>query len=271
MATNHLKAENNPKLANAVIDQILADNETQDDEAQITTPSDTLVTLPGGYVTPKGEVIKTAEVRELTGRDEEYISKVGSIGKAINTVLSRATVSIGNTPVDESMLDTMLSGDRDELMLGIFKATFGSSTVIAAYCGGCEDFKSVEIDVDRDISRKILVNPLEDRVFTVKGKSHVYKVALPNGFAQKAISEQADKTVAELTTILLENVVLEIDDRPVISKVQVQSLGIADRRLISNEINERVPGPKFEDVTIDCPDCGGKVGVPINLGTLFRF
>lgn len=271
MATNNLKAADNPALANSVINQILADSEEAPEKAEITTPSETLVNLPGGYITPKGEVIKTAEVRELTGKDEEYISKVGSIGKAINTILSRATVSIGNTPVDDSMLDTLLSGDRDELMLGIFKATFGTDTVVAAYCNGCDDFKSVSINTDRDIARKILVNPIDDRTFTLKGKGHTYKVALPNGFAQKAISEQTDKTMAELTTLLLEHVVLEIDDHPVVNKAQVQALGVADRRLISTEINNRVPGPKFEDVVIDCPDCNGKVGVPITLGTLFRF
>ena len=52
--------------------------------------------------------------------------------------------------------------------------------------------------------------------------------------------------------------------------MQVQNLGIADRKLILQEINNRVPGPLFDDITVTCPDCESEVTVSINLGNLFR-
>jgi hypothetical protein len=165
----------------------------------------------------------------------------------------------------------MLSGDRDALMLGIFKATFGKTTEVACYCGGCDTFKDVEVDIDRDIKVKILVDPIADRTFTVNGKSSVYEVTLPTGVVQKELSINTDRNGAEQTTVLLQHTILEIDGKPVMGKPQVQAIGLVDRKKIGEEIAKRLPGPTFDDIIIDCPDCGGKVVVPINIGTLFRF
>jgi hypothetical protein len=88
---------------------------------------------------------------------------------------------------------------------------------------------------------------------------------------QKELMLSADKTVAELNTLLLEQTVIKIGEAPVVSKIQVQNLGLTDRRKIVDEINKRICGPQFNDLTLDCPDCEGEVQVPISLGTLFRF
>ena len=103
------------------------------------------------------------------------------------------------------------------------------------------------------------------------GKDKEFLVQLPTGYTQKEITSNADKSMAELQTILLEQTVLEINGSPVITKGQVQGLGIVDRRKSGEEISKRAPGPQFNDVTIACPDCGGEVVVPITLGALFQF
>jgi hypothetical protein len=270
MAEQTVKAADNPNLVNNLVRGLEATQETTSIEAEIVSPSDTLVNLPSGYITPDGEVIKTAEVRELTGKDEEFIAKSGTVAKAFTTILNRATVKIGNTDASERILDDLLGGDRDALMVGIYKATFGSVAEIGAYCNGCGEVKPVSVDVDRDIKTKVLVDPMEDRYFTVQGKSSEFLVTLPTGFAQRELNANADKTYAELQTILLEKCVVEIDQRPVLSKLQIQNLGLQDRRKITEEISNRNPGPQFENISVTCPDCEGEVVVPINLGTLFR-
>jgi hypothetical protein len=70
---------------------------------------------------------------------------------------------------------------------------------------------------------------------------------------------------------MLENTVMKIDDSPVLSKMQVQNLGLVDRRTISEAINKRLCGPQFDVVKVTCPDCESEVSVPVNFGTLFRF
>jgi hypothetical protein len=264
-ASVNLNAPNND-----LVQKILAEPVKEVAKADILSPSDNLVTLPAGLVTDSGEVIQAAEVRELNGRDEEFIAKASSIVRAFSTILNRAVVNIGGKPVSEEQLDGMLIGDRDALLLGIFKATFGKTAELSVYCTGCQDVKAVEVDVDRDIQTKILVNPLDDRIFTVKGKTKEYLVGLPDGATQREMALATDKNNAELTTMMLERCIREIDGEPVISKLQVQAMSVLDRRTVGEEIAQRSPGPQFEDVTIICPDCESEVVVPISLGTLFR-
>jgi hypothetical protein len=84
---------------------------------EIVSPSDTTVELPGGYLNAAGEIIRTAEVRELTGKDEELISKTNNLGKAILTILQLGTVKIGNELATDKILDELLVGDRDAIIL----------------------------------------------------------------------------------------------------------------------------------------------------------
>lgn len=268
--SNTINAAANPALANNLINSALAEKPVRE-EVKITPPSDTTVNLPGGYLTATGEIITEAEVRELNGSDEEAIARSTNIGKALLVVLNRGTVRIGNQKVDEKLLDQLLSGDRDMLVLGILKATFGKTADIGGYCNGCNEVKTVQVDLDTDIEVKGLLDPINDRVFTVQGRTRTYTVQLPTGITQKEMLNNSDKTSAELTTIMLENTVMKIDDAPVLSKVQVQNLGLVDRRTISEAINKRLCGPQFDAVTVTCPDCESEVSVPVNFGTLFRF
>lgn len=271
MANNTVNAAANPNLVNQLVDQAMATPEEKAAPAKLTPPSDTLVRLPGGYVTPAGEVIKTAEVRELNGRDEEMLGKVTSYPRIFNAIVNRAVVSIGSVKADDSLLDTLLIGDRDALLLGIFKATFGPEAEIGAACAKCGELKDVTVNVDEDIRIKELVDPVTDTTFTVESRNHSYLVTLPTGVTQKELINAEDRNSAEITSVLLENTVLEIDGRPVASPAQIKNIGLLDRRKIVQEIADRAPGPKFEAVTVNCPDCGGEVVVPISFGALFRF
>ena len=271
MNDNMIPAAANPELANQMLAQANAGDEQLVLPAAIKPPSDVIVTLPGGYLLPTGEVATTVEVRELNGKDEEAIARTGNLNRIFNTVLNRAVVRIGDLPATEKLIDNMLVGDQQAALIGIYKATFGDSAVIASFCNGCNDWKDVEINVNTDINTRVLTDPVGERRFTVKSRNNEYLVVLPTGVTQKEITSSSDKNYAEITTTILENTVLEINGRPVLSKIQVQNLGIVDRKAITEEIAKRTPGPKFEDVKVTCPDCESEVVVPLNLGTLFRF
>lgn len=267
--TKTISAAVNPALANKLLEQATVEK-PEEKEVKVIAPSDTHVTLPGGYLTPAGELITTAEVRELTGKDEEAISRASSTGKALITILNRGTVKIGDLPADESLLDQLLSGDRDALLLAILKVTFGTISTLPSYCATCDEVKEVDVDLDADIKVKVMLDHNE-RVFTVEGKNQEYTVQLPTGRAQKELINNADKTISELNTILLENTIIKIGNSPVVSKQQVQNLGVLDRKKVIEEINKRFVGPQFDDLTVTCPECEGEVRVPINLGAMFRF
>jgi len=258
--TNTISAAVNPALANQMLNKALTET-PKERTPEIVSPSDTTVELPGGYINAAGEVIRTAEVRELTGKDEE--------GKAILAILQLGTVKIGNEPATDKILDDLLVGDRDAILLGIIKATFGNTAKLPIFSDGEQKF--VEVDLNTDIKTKVLADPINERMFTVKGKSVEYTVKLPNGVVQREMINNADKTSAELSTLVLENTLVRIGENPVYSKAQVQALSVIDRRTIIEEINKRAPGPQFEDIVVTDPDTGSEVTVPINLGTLFQF
>lgn len=272
MAEQTLNAANNPGLANQMVKEALANAGPVEEKEPlvIVAPIDGTVTLPGGYLSASGEVATTATVRELNGHDEETIARQGSMGKSLATILSRAVVTIGDEPATEAILDNLLAGDADALMVGIYRVTFGDAVTIPSYCDGCKDSKLVEISLQDDLVTKALLDPVADRVFTVKGKSTEYTVRLPSRKTQKEMMVSADKNIAELNTILMEGCLVQIGKRPVLSKIQVQEVGLADRRAIVSAIVARNPGPKFDVIQVDCADCGGKVDAPISLGAIFR-
>jgi hypothetical protein len=268
--TQVINAAENPALANKLVAEATKESKTKE-KAKVVPPYDSVVTLPGGYVTLEGEVITEAEVRELTGRDEELIFKANNAGKMLTTILNRGTVRIGDVEATEDVLDQMFAGDRDALLLGIYRATFGPEAEVDAYCSGCSDYKSLLIDINDDIEVKKLTDVFADAKFEVKGKKNTYTCVLPTGKTQKELLTSSDKTLAELTTILLAGSVREINGRAVINRTQIQEIGISDRRVLAEELTNRSFGPVVEKVEAECPDCGGKVVTPISIGSLFRF
>ena len=123
-----ISAAANPALANNLIQKALTE-EPKQKLPEVVPPSDTIVELPGGYLNAAGEVIKFAEVRELNGKDEEAISKTNNMAKALLIILQRGTVTIGDEEATDKVLDSLLVGDRDALLLGILKAKIGRAHV----------------------------------------------------------------------------------------------------------------------------------------------
>lgn len=269
---NVLRAADNPDLANRIAEEAFNEAETTTSTtATILVPSDTVVNLPGGYISATGEVYRTAEVRELTGRDEEAIIRNGQYFKVFSTLLQRGTVSLGPDEPSEFSIDNLLIGDRNALMLGIYRATYGNTADLGAYCDGCKDIKTVQIDINTDIKTKTLMDPVRDRSFTIKGRRNEFLVTLPTGKTERQIASSTEANNVEALSALLETTILEIDGRPVLTRKQVQDLGVADRHTIAEAIASKEVGPIFDDIKVECPDCGGEVRVGVDLASLFRF
>lgn len=232
-------------------------------------PSESEVTLPGGFIEPNGELVTVAEVQELTGADEELISKAGSSGKALNILLQRGLIKIGSREATREDLDNLLSGDRDAILIGIRRVTFGPTLDFNIQCNSCSAEQEVSVDLVDDVPVKKLDDAIYDRTWEIKTKKGVVKVTLPTGSTHKKLMENTDKTAAELNTMLLAGCVLSVDGRPSIGAHTVLSLGMGDRNKIIREIIKRNPGPRLEEVTKVCKACGDKIQLPLGLTDLF--
>ena len=232
-------------------------------------PSDSTISLPGGYVTASNEVVTTAEVRELTGADEEAISKSGSISKSLQTLLERGLVKIGNEEVTRTHLDNLLSGDRDAILLGIRRVTFGETFDLLIRCPQCDDQQDCSIHLVDDVPVRSLKTP-NDRTWEIKTKTGKVTVTLPTGSVQKKLMDNMEKTSAEINTLLLANCIISQNDSPVIGSQVALNLGMADRTKIIDEILERNPGPRLGEVKKACKACGESIDLPLGLTDLFR-
>ena len=259
-------------ITDAELVQQYANKVMEEPEQSITTraPSDSEVILPGGYILPNGELVTKAEVKELTGADEEAISKAGSTAKSLNVLLQRGLVKLGDSEVSKEDLDALLSGDRDAILLGIRKATFGKKLTVNIRCTSCSQDQSSDINLDEDVPVKSLADPVSDRVWEVETKQGAVRLALPNGITQKKLMDNLEKTSSEVNTMLLAGCILSINGAPSIGASTALSLGMADRSKIIEDIIERNPGPRLGEVKKVCKACGEDISLPLSLLDLFR-
>lgn len=244
----------------------------EEPEAVITTraPSESEVSLPGGFINNAGELIKTAEVRELNGSDEEAIAKAGSTGKALGVLLQRGLIKIGTKEATSADLDTLLSGDRDAILIGIRKVTFGETMEVPVACQHCVHEDTAEVNLTTDVPVVSLKDPVEDRVWTIQTKKGEVTVALPNGVVQKKLMENFDKTSAEVNTLLLSGCIVSVNGSPSVGASTALSLSMLDRSKIVQEILSKTPGPRLGEVKKACKACGESMNIPLSLVDLFR-
>lgn len=265
-----INAADNPNLVNSMVSKMLADDEPEPTPEVVATElPDTFVTLSSGYVNAKGELVKEAEVRELNGEDEEYISKTQGTGKFLSAILNRGVVRVGEEKPSGSLLDNLLSGDRDELLLGIRRATFGDTVTVNAVCQHCAEEQEATVDLRTDIPRKVMENP-RDRVFEVDCSVGPVEATLPTGAVQRKILDAVDKTNSELNTLLLEACVQEINGMPAMGSASVRRLSIRDREKILTAITERVTGPRLSEIKKPCAFCEKEMDLPFAMAALFR-
>jgi len=265
----------NPELVNQLVAKAFSTPEESGEpveklEMQVLHPSDTEVKLLAGLYNPfTGEHADTAEIRELNGVDEEALSKIKDYGKGLLAILSRGTVKIGEQKATQEILDKLLSGDREYLIMKIRIATLGEELSLEGSCPFCNEEQTFEVNLNTDVEVTKLEDPA-NRSFTVKGKAGELTVEFPTGEVQKKLVDSTNKTSAELDSILLANSVIEINGLPIMDPAQVKTLGMQDRRAILKELTEKNPGPDLAGVKKACVSCGQEVPIPLTLADLFR-
>lgn len=259
-------------ITDAQLLQQFAEKISEEPAAKIKTraPSESEVDLPGGFIDLRDELHTKAEVRELTGADEEAVAKSGSSGKALNVLLARGLVKLGDKEATADDLDMLLSGDRDAILLGIRRVTFGQTSTLRVKCFSCQDEHETTIDLVEDVPVVKLKDPVGDRVWVMDTKQGQVTVALPNGITQKRLMENYDKTSAEINTLLLSGCIVSINGEQSVGAGTALSLGMADRTRVIDEIIKRNPGPRLGEVKKACKACGEDISLPLSLLDLFR-
>lgn len=237
--------------------------------------SDTVVELPGGLLHPTEGLIRRVEVRELTGADEEKLSRPSSTKNMhtyISAILECGVVRIGSLEPDHTLLESLLLGDREFLVLAIRRATYGDELDLEIVCPRCDARQNIVYDLGKEVPIRKLEDPMKLVYEIPLWKGGVAEVVLPTGSAQGALfgSSEQKRSAGELNSILLSRCVQSIDGEPAVGLASVQRLGIRDRRTILKFLDEIQPGPQFEDVTYVCASCAHEMPMVVNVYELFR-
>lgn len=240
---------------------------------------DTFVKLPAGIIRNK-EVFTDAQVQELTGQHEEELARAQSSNnpaKVISILLQSGTVSVGEEKASPALLESMLQGDLNMLILGIRKATFGNAfEVFNVQCPHCGNSNDISMDLS-DVPVRELEDP-EIREFTVDlRKNRKAKVTFPTGKVQTEIFKQKNQplTLAEANSITLAMCVKSFTEADGSTRMcnglsDVKNMSIPDRHTVYSFINDNEPGPRYDEVVALCPSCEGEVPVPLTVAVLFR-
>jgi hypothetical protein len=111
--------------------------------------------LPGGLVLDQGRCLRTATLRPLTGDEEDWFANHPQTPAAIAVthILSACMVSLDDVTVTKNLVQDLLVGDRDYLVLQLRRLTFGDHFQAISACPACNakmdvSFKASEIPVE---------------------------------------------------------------------------------------------------------------------------
>jgi len=243
----------------------------EDPVPHVASAPDTHVKLLRGLYTPATEQWHDlAEVRELTGEDEEYLASIEKkkgllYAEYMNAILSRAVIRIGSVDVagsenPEQYINKLVLGDRDLLYLAIVKATYGDERTINVACTKCGKLNDVVLELNKDfpVSRPDFDIREGLKVETSKG---VITLRLPNG--QDTIEgNKLAKNDAELNTVLLARCAKWADGEAPDNPMRwARSLSIRDRRALVDALLAVEIGPKLEEVNTQCASCGEEMPI----------
>lgn len=269
-----------PEKFNAVTAAILSD---KPEDFTIEGPPDGSVTLIAGYVDPSGNRFTNAEVRELRGRDEEMLARAWATGdmvRYIDAILKVGVVRVGEVTDEKELakaLDTLLLGDRDLLVMQVRRLAYGDTMRLEVKCPFCEADFTVDYSFSDDVPLKPFTvegsGDRSQRVFDIELPSgSVAEIRLVDGKAQKVVyaPENLKKTGEELNTLLLKELVVSIDNVPTRGAAPFLDMPTRDRRHLLNWLGENQPGPQYDDVKQECPDCTREFPLVMTLGVMFR-
>lgn len=271
--------EMDPEKFNAITAAALGQDDEEDFAIQ--GPPDGTAKLIAGYVNAEGYRFTTGEVRELRGRDEEAMERAfatGDLVRYMDTILRAAVVRVGDVQDRAELakiLDTLLIGDRDILLMQIRRSTYGDVMRLNLKCPHCDEEFQVDFSFADDVPIKGFTasNDLSQRLFDVQLPSGAdAEIRLTDGRAQKLVysAENLKKNDAEFNTLMLREVLSRYDGKEVKGVGPVQDMPSKDRRFLLEWLMEEQPGPQYGDVKQECPECTREFPLVVTPRTMFR-
>lgn len=224
---------------------------------QATQLTDGVFNLPGGLVLDDGRRLGRAELRPLTGREEEWVTQHAATPSAhlVTKLLSACFVRLEGVPVSSEIIAKLLVGDRDYLILQLRRMTLGDRFAAVFSCPACKRAMDVEF-----LAQDILIEPRpqDTRTYTWRAgdAQRVVRYRLPNGADQEAV---ADLSPGEAVATLFA--------RCLISDGGTTLTG-EERAAVIAEMDAYAPQVDLE-LDLNCPECEHSFTTPFDCTSFF--
>lgn len=218
----------------------------------------------------EGVVYKEFQIKEMTGEEEEAISKANvrnNGGKVIRTILERCITDIGGmTPKSvgmtqwREMIQSLSVGDQDIALLKIREETLGSELEVNHVCPSCGQELTTILDVNE--LEVIPFNGKDTLDFELpkgyvdnKGELHKFgTIRYPNGLDREMLSQIVKNNSGMANTMLLARCITKFEGLPTYDQV-IRKLSIRDREYLVNLLKENEFGVSLE-TEVMCTSCG---------------
>lgn len=225
------------------------------------------VALPGGLWRDRS-CHRTAELRPLTGRDDEFLLETGGVlspAERVTELLERCVGRLGDLEgFDRDTAGALSVGDREALLLQLRRLTVGDGVECLIDCPECG--ATIEFELD---ARTLLEAPGDrgepPHHFAFEGDGELRNVSfrLPTGADQEAVVAVARHDPARAAELLLERCVVDVRDG---EGRAVDSLPEGLAGPLAEAMAELDPQAAI-DLAVACGECGATVATPFDVTT----
>src|SRR2546423_5681488 len=222
--------------------------------------SESIFMLPGGLVLSEDRRLSEAELRPLTGYEEEWLARHHGVpsAPAVTRLLNACLVRLDDVTRSQELVRRILVGDRDFLMLQLRRMTLGEKISAVVVCPACSaqmdvDFKASDVQIDRHpqtgMTYTLEFNPGEE-----PGRTVCFR--LPTGADQEDIlGLDADSAV----DVLLVRCLVDDGGEPL----------SAEERIAVIDAMEQL-APKIDlELDLTCPECSHTFVEPFDTTAFF--
>jgi len=218
------------------------------------------IRLPGGLVLEEDRRLDDAELRPLTGREEDWLAGHSSMPSAVAVtwLLSNCLVRIGDAVPTSDLVRKLLVGDRDYLILQLRRLTLGDEVQAVFRCPACDsnmdvniDAKNVPVQFKPEASANHSI-PLDSET----NRNRTVRFRLPCGADQEAVLGLRSP---EAAVALLDRCVLDNGGIPLCAD---------ERDVIAAEMDRLAPQLDLE-LDLTCPECGIQFLTPFDTTAFF--
>jgi len=218
-----------------------------------------VVSLPGG-VAEQGQRLREAELRPLSGREEDWLVRnpVAPSALSVTRLLSGCLLRVGDHEVTTESVRQLLVGDRDFLVLNLRRLTLGENFHAVVTCPACDkkmdvSFKATDVPIETpakvEASYELRLAAAADRERTVRFR-------LPTGADQESVLGVSVESAVDrlLSRCLLDDGGLPLDQD--------------ERQQLVDAIESHAPRVELE-LALQCPECEKDFVFPFDTTAFF--